>query len=107
MSEKKTQPEGSTIDPKSPDEQGHILGIVMDRSGDTRYDGEQNPLLTVGAAIALAREEMGRGKWLRTVDKEGNSDIIRDIKDIADDNVARGIFEDVSEMEMMAALVGG
>ena len=101
MSEKKTekkQPEAG---------EGHILGIVMDRTGDTRYDGEQNPLLTVGGAIALARDEMANGKWLRTVNNEGQSDIIRDIKDIADDDVARGIFEDVSEMEMMAALVGG
>lgn len=86
---------------------GVILGLVMNRTGDTGYDGERNPLLTVGAAIAVAREEMAKGKWLRTVDKEGNSDIIRDIKDIAEDDVARGIFEDVSEMEMMAALIGG
>lgn len=101
MSEK-TEPK------KQPEEgEGHILGIVMDRTGDTRYDGEQNPLLTVGGAIALAREQMGNGKWLRTVDNTGQSNIIRDIKELADDGVARGIFEGVAEMEMMAALVGG
>jgi hypothetical protein len=106
MSDKKT--EGNTLDQKSPDEEeGSILGIVMDRTGDTRYDGEQNPLLTVGGAVTLARDEMAKGKWLRTVNNAGESDIIRDIKDIADDVTAHNLFEDVSEMEMMAALVGG
>jgi len=78
-----------------------ILCIVMDRTGDT------NAELCVPEAVALAREEMGKGKWLRTVNLEGQSNIIRDVREIATDDVAYGIFENVSELEMIAALQGG
>lgn len=87
--------------------EGHIKCHVMDRTGDTRYDGVQNPLLTQMAAINLARDEMAKGKWLRTVDPNGKSDIIQDVKDIGTDEKAEAIFENVEEMALVAAVQGG
>ena len=74
---------------------------VVDRSGHTTTD------LCVPDAVALARKEMGKKKWLYTVDHNGKSDVIMDVKKIADDSVAYGIFENVSELRMMGAVQGG
>lgn len=87
--------------PEDKPEEHKILCIVMDRTGDTHQE------LLVPEAVALARDEMGKGKWLRTVNLEGQSNIIRDVKELANDDIAYGIFEDVSELEMIAALQGG
>ncbi len=88
-------------DKKEPDAEHKILCIVMDRTGATNQE------LGVAEAVDLAREEMGKGKWLRTVNLEGQSNIIRDVREIAQDDVAYGIFEGISELEMIAALQGG
>lgn len=80
-----------------------ILVFIMDRSGDTRAE------MTVVEAEKVARRELGNGKWLRLMSGGGTSEIIRTLGDL--DTRLTGtnqqLFQNVDEMTLMAALVGG
>ena len=80
-----------------------IKVYVMDRTGDTRAE------LGVAEAEKVARDEMGKGKWLRLVSGSGTSEIIRTIGDLNQkiEKTGNRLFEDTSEMALIAALVGG
>jgi predicted metal-dependent RNase len=80
-----------------------ISVYIMDRTGDTRNE------LLVAEAEQVARQEMGKGKWLRLVAGGGTSEIIRTISDL---DIRLGqtnhrLFEDADEAVLMAAIMGG
>jgi hypothetical protein len=80
-----------------------ILVFVMDRTGDTRAE------LTIAEAERVARRELGNGKWLRLLTGGGTSEIIRNLSDLETrlNDTQRRLFENVDEVTLMAALVGG
>ena len=79
-----------------------IQVYVMNRCGDTRSEAD------AAEAEEIARTELLTGKWLRLVNENGNTTIVRTADDL-DRALEKNpeLFEGVGEMYLMAALVGG
>lgn len=90
---------------ENPSSERKIKVFIMNRGGDSRLE------LVPDAVVETAHKEMAEGKWLRLVASNGGSEIIRTVGDL-DQRVTRAggatkLFEDVNEVGLIAALVGG
>ncbi len=107
----------------SNEEEKVIMCFIMDKTGDSQLaiapndafitkhakdeEYEDAELVTKDAAVDRIVSEMGGGKWLRLVDIDGKSDTITDVTNVRNKAADSSLFTNVSEVALMAALVGG
>ena len=85
--------------------QKQITIDILDRTGHTTR------VVIYDDAIEIIKEEMGNGKWLNVVGregKEGNDEVVTSFEDLlADVQATQALLSGAQKLELIAALTGG